>query len=78
MDSQSLSFSDAGFDQVMATQLLVHVPDPKKAFDEMCRVTVSGGRITLADIDWDTLILGCSDVELGRRFTRLFSDGIRN
>lgn len=78
MDSQSLSFSDAGFEQVMATQLLVHVPDPKKAFDEMCRVTVSGGRITLADIDWDTLVLGCSDVELGRRFTRLFSDGIRN
>ena len=62
----------------MATQLLVHVPDPRLAMSELCRVTARHGLIAIADTDWDTLVLGCTNKELGRRFTRLFSDGIRN
>jgi len=78
MDVESLPFPDESFDRVMATQLLVHVPDPKQALHEMCRVTAHNGRVAIADMDWDTLVIGCSDKELGRRFNRLFSDGIRN
>ncbi len=29
-------------------------------------------------MDWDTVVVGCSNKVLGRRFTRLFSDGLRN
>ena len=75
---QALPFAEASFDRVLATQLLVHVPDPRGALHEMCNVTATSGRIAIADMDWDSLVLGCSDSALGRRFTRLFSDGIRN
>lgn len=78
MDVQSLPVPDSSFDRVLATQLLVHVPDPRGAMHEMCRVTKPGGLVAVADTDWDTLVVGCTDKELGRRFTRLFSDGVRN
>jgi ubiquinone/menaquinone biosynthesis C-methylase UbiE len=78
MDVQSLPFPDGSFDRVLATQLLVHVPDPRRALQEMCRVTAPNGIVAIADTDWDTLVVGSSDKELGRRFTRLFSDGVRN
>jgi ubiquinone/menaquinone biosynthesis C-methylase UbiE len=78
MDAQSLPFPDLRFDRVLATQLLVHVPDPRLALHEMCRVTTRHGLVAVADMDWDSLLVGCSDKELGRRFTRLFSDGVRN
>jgi ubiquinone/menaquinone biosynthesis C-methylase UbiE len=78
MDVQSLPFPDCSFDRVLATQLLVHVPDPRRAMHEICRVTTPNGLVAIADTDWDTLVVGSSNKELGRRFTRLFSDGIRN
>lgn len=78
MDVQSLPFPDSSYDRVLATQLLVHVPDPQRALHEICRVTTSGGRVAIADMDWDSLVVGCGHKELGRRFTRLFSDGVRN
>lgn len=78
MDVQSLPFADFSYDRVLATQLLVHVPDPRRAMRELCRVTKHGGMVAIADTDWDTLVVGFSDKELGRRFTRLFSDGVRN
>ena len=78
MDVQSLPFPDQSFDRVLASQLLVHVPDPRGAMHEMCRVTKSNGRIAISDMDWDSLLIGCSDKELGRRFTQLFTDGVLN
>jgi ubiquinone/menaquinone biosynthesis C-methylase UbiE len=78
VDVQALPFPDGTFDRVLATQLLVHVPDPRRAIHELCRVTAPEGRVAVADMDWDTLVVGCADKELGRRFTRLFADGIRN
>ncbi|MBD3402871.1 methyltransferase domain-containing protein [candidate division GN15 bacterium] len=78
MDARDLSFPDNEFDRVLATQLLVHVPEPERAFREMCRVVKPGGKVVLADIDWDGITLGCSNRELGRRFARLFCDGLQN
>ena len=78
MDIQSLAYPDEHFDRVMATQLLVHVPDPRGALHEMCRVTARNGLVALTDMDWDSLLIGCGNKDLGRRFTQLFSDGIRN
>ncbi len=78
MDVQALPFPDGSYDRVIATQLLVHVPQPQTALQEMCRVTKPKGRVTISDMDWDTLVVGSSHKDLSRRFTRLFSDGLRN
>lgn len=78
IDAQELSLPDQSFDRVLATQLLIHVPEPERAFREMRRVLKVGGRMALADMDWDTLVVGCEDKSFGRRFTHLFSDGIRH
>jgi ubiquinone/menaquinone biosynthesis C-methylase UbiE len=78
MDVQSLPFPDQSIDRVMATQLLIHVPDPRKAIHEMCRVTAPMGLVAVTDMDWDGLAVGCSNNELARQFTRLFSNGVRN
>ena len=78
MDVQSLPFPDQSIDRVMATQLLIHVPDPRKAIHEMCRVTAPMGLVAVSDMDWDGLAVGCSNNELARQFTRLFSNGVRN
>lgn len=78
MDMQALQFPDYSFDRVLATQLLVHVPDPRGAMHEICCVTAARGLVAIADTDWDTLVVGCTHKELGCWFTRLFSDGVRN
>lgn len=78
MDVQSLSFPAQSFDRVLATQLLVHVPEPRRAVHEIWRATRHNGLVALAQMDWDCLVVGASDRELGRRFTHLFCDGLRN
>jgi ubiquinone/menaquinone biosynthesis C-methylase UbiE len=78
MDVQSLPFPDQSIDRVTATQLLIHVPDPRKAIHEMCRITSPMGSVAVSDMDWDGLAVGCSNNELARQFTRLFSNGVRN
>ncbi|MHB9054836.1 MAG: methyltransferase domain-containing protein [Paludibacteraceae bacterium] len=78
MDVQDLAFPDSYFDRVLATQLLIHVPDPIKSIHEICRITRPKGLVVIADMDWDSLLVGCSNRELGRKFTHLFTDGIRN
>ena len=77
-DVQALSFDDGTFDRVMATQLLLHVPDPQRALAEMHRVLVPGGLISVREIDWGTVAVQSTDRELSRRFTRLACDELRN
>lgn len=73
-----LPFEDGGFDRVIATQLLIHVPDPWKGLAEMCRVLAPDGMISVAEIDWGTLVVECTNRELGRRFTDLACKELRN
>jgi len=42
-DAESLPFADAAFDVTRAERLLVYMPDPKRALEEMRRVTRPGG-----------------------------------
>jgi len=77
-DVQALSFDDRSFDRVMATQLLLHVPDPQRALSEIHRVLVPGGLISISEIDWGTVAVESTDRELSRRFTRLACDELRN
>lgn len=77
-DVQQLPFPDRSFDRVLATQLLIHLPEPGGSFREMCRVLADGGRIALADMDWGTFVVSCDDERVGRRFTQLFSESLRH
>ena len=73
-----LPFEAGKFDRVVATQLLLHVPDPWKALLEMKRVLSPAGRICVTEIDWGTLVVQSSDSELGRRFSELACRELRN
>jgi SAM-dependent methyltransferase len=73
-----LPFEAGKFDRVIATQLLLHVPDPWKALAEMSRVLSPAGRICVTEIDWGTLVVQSSDSELGRRFSELACKELRN
>ena len=73
-----LPFPSASFDRVLATQLLLHVPDPLKALVEIKRVLAPSGVISITEIDWGTLVVQSSDNELGRRFSDLACRELRN
>ncbi len=49
MDAQDLTFSRESFDMVIANLILSVVPDPDQCFQEMIRVTRTGGRIIIFD-----------------------------
>ena len=46
-DAQALPFEDASFDRVVATCLLLHLPEPEAGLREWRRVTRSGGVLSL-------------------------------
>ena len=73
-----LPFQAGSFDRVLATQVLLHVPDPWKALSEMKRVLAPSGMMCIAEIDWGTLVVQSSDIELGRRFSDLACQELRN
>ena len=74
----NLPFPDASFDRVLATQLLLHVPDPLKALMEIKRVLAPSGIISVSEIDWGTLVVQSSNNDLGRRFSDLACKELRN
>jgi ubiquinone/menaquinone biosynthesis C-methylase UbiE len=75
---QELPFPVASFDRVVATQLLLHVPDPRKALMEIKRVLAPSGVVSITEIDWGTLVVHSPDNDLGRRFSDLACKGLRN
>jgi ubiquinone/menaquinone biosynthesis C-methylase UbiE len=66
-----LPFENGDFDRIIATQLLLHVPDPWEALAEMNRVLAPDGMISVTEIDWGTLVVESTNRELSRRFTEL-------
>jgi len=73
-----LPFQAKTFDRVLATQVLLHIPDPWSALAEMKRVLAPSGLICVTEIDWGTLVVQSSDHELGRRFSDLACRELRN
>lgn len=49
--AETLPFEDESFDVVLATGVLVHLPNPEKAVTEMARVARKGGLIRIIDHD---------------------------
>lgn len=77
-DAYDLPFPDASFDRVVATQVLLHLADPWRAVAEMRRVLTPGGMLSIGEWDWDSFCLALTDRDLGRRFTHLLCDQMRN
>jgi ubiquinone/menaquinone biosynthesis C-methylase UbiE len=71
---QRLPFQDASFDGVWAARLLLHAEDPQTVVDEMVRVVRPGGRVILADWDFETVTVDHPDRELTRRILHWRTD----
>lgn len=54
-DAHRLDFDDNTFDASYSNRTFQHLENPRQALREMIRVTKSGGRIVIADTDWESL-----------------------
>jgi ubiquinone/menaquinone biosynthesis C-methylase UbiE len=77
-DVYDLPFANASFDRVTAAQVMLHLADPWNALTELRRVLVPGGRVSIAEWDWDSTCLAVTDRDLGRRFIHLLCDQMHN
>jgi arsenite methyltransferase len=66
-DAGALSFADASFDAVTATQVYEYVAEMPVALGEAHRVLRRGGRLLILDTDWDSIVWHSSDRERMRR-----------
>lgn len=73
-DAHRLPFAAGSFDGVSADRVLQHLDDPEAALDELVRVLRAGGRLVLADPDYDLQALEIEDQDLARRVLRYRAD----
>ena len=52
MDAQDLKFDDSSFDFIISRNVTWTLPDPKKAYEEWCRVLSPGGKIMNFDANY--------------------------
>ena len=72
--ADALPFDDASFDGCWADRVLQHLERPEAALAEMVRVTQPGGRVVVADPDYDTQVVAVEDQDLARRVLRFRAD----
>ncbi len=66
-DAEALPFSQASFDVARAERVLVYLPEPRRALEEMRRVTRPGGIVTAIEPDFGTNAINVPDRKLSRR-----------
>jgi SAM-dependent methyltransferase len=66
-DADALPFPAASFDVARAERVLVYLPEPKRALEEMRRVTRPGGVVTAIEPDFGTNAINLEDRALVRR-----------
>ena len=79
VEYQQVSIEEAqlqenSFDGVVCTQVLSYLPEPEAAIGRMLRWTKPGGRLFIAETDWDTLVYSIPDKDLQRKVVESFSD----
>jgi SAM-dependent methyltransferase len=77
--AESLPFDSSSFDGAWSDRTFQHLKRPERALAEMVRVTRAGGRVVVADPDYDTQVVDVADQELARRVLRFRADhALRN
>lgn len=74
MPVEHMDFPDNSFDGVVCTQVLGYLADAIPIIRDMLRVVKPGGRLFVAETDWDTLAYCIADKELQRKVTLAFAD----
>jgi ubiquinone/menaquinone biosynthesis C-methylase UbiE len=77
-DTTALDFDSEIFDGCHFDRLLIHVPDPDKAVQEMVRVLKSGGRLVAFEPDLETFVVNSSDHKLTRKILNFWCDNFQN
>lgn len=75
-DAHALPFEPASVDRVRADRVLQHLADPATAVAELRRVLRPGGRVALAEPDWDTLAIDAPDIATSRAYTRFVTANV--
>ena len=70
----AIPHADGCFDGAWGARLLLHVVDPDPIVHEMARVVRTGGRVVLADWDFETATVDHPDRELTRRILNWRTD----
>jgi ubiquinone/menaquinone biosynthesis C-methylase UbiE len=77
-DAHELPVHGASLDAARTDRVLQHVTDPAAVLREVRRVLRAGGRLGMAEPDWDTLALAGDDIETSRAFARFVAGRVRN
>jgi SAM-dependent methyltransferase len=77
-DAQRLNFPDESFDRVNCSRVLVHLDDPAAAIAEMARVLIPGGRIAIAEPDFDAFMIDSDNLDIARSVRGRMTAGLRN
>lgn len=72
-DACALAEPSGSFDAVRSERTLQWIAEPMAAVSEMARVLRPGGRVSLIDTDWSTLMIGVGDNDLASRVRRAMS-----
>jgi ubiquinone/menaquinone biosynthesis C-methylase UbiE len=73
-DAHELPLDADSVDRAHLERVVQHLEDPGRALAELRRVVRPGGLVGLAEPDWDTLVIDCGDVAVGRAFARFLAD----
>lgn len=71
-DAYFLPVADESFDVVVFSQVLLYVPDVRRALLEATRVLRCGGRLLILDTDWGSLVVNTMQRELVQRLQAAF------
>ncbi|GAB1644363.1 methyltransferase domain-containing protein [Krasilnikovia sp. MM14-A1259] len=75
-DAHALPLKAASVDRAHADRVLQHLADPATAVAELQRVLRPGGRVALAEPDWDTLTIDAPDTATSRAYTRFVTTNV--
>lgn len=75
-DAHALPLRAASVDRIWTDRLLQHVADPDQVLEEARRVLRPGGRLIMAEPDWESLAFDHPDQDASRAYTRHLVDKI--